>query len=332
MTGGYFKSGKQGKILEENKRIKIKTRPNETNCSTDILFINNHSLTERNYYIQNLPDIKSCDTNMIVHVNFDNITKHLLIQRIFNNYYYVTGPIFIILGVIFGFLGFYENLILVSICFLFGQIITFIIGELIIGINKKYFEFLLISIGLIIGAISIYFSKKYLKYYKFVMGMTSGSIFGTFITEIFIFPFGVNLIFSIYINNLLISSASFLIIVYVIKKFYLYLYSIIGGYICIRGLSILLFKLMGYKELQLILYFSGSFEYEYFFVNSDRKLPKELNWDNYWIYDLLIIVSIIISIIFYRFKKNLLKRKLKFKDEEEYDAEKTEENLNKDLL
>jgi len=315
----------KGIIRDENERIIIKTHPNKTNCFANFVFINNHSLTKRNYYIQNFPNITSCDTKMIVHVNFDDITKHLLLQRIFNNYYFVTGPIFIILGIIFCFLGFYENLILVSICILFGQIITFIICELIIGINKIYFEFLLISIGLVIGAISIYFSKKYLKYYKFVVGMTSGSIFGTFITEIFIFPFGVNLIFSIYINNLLISSASFLIIVYVIKKFYLYLYSIIGGYICIRGLSILLFKLMGYRELQLILYFAGSFEYEYFYDNPENGLPNELNWDNYWIYDLLIVVFIIISIIFYRFKKNLLNRKFKLKDEEEYDAEKTEE-------
>ena len=330
MTDGYYKNGMKGIIRDENERIIIKTHPNKTNCFANFVFINNHSLTKRNYYIQNFPNITSCDTKMIVHVNFDDITKHLLLQRIFNNYYFVTGPIFIILGIIFCFLGFYENLILVSICILFGQIITFIICELIIGINKIYFEFLLISIGLVIGAISIYFSKKYLKYYKFVVGMTSGSIFGTFITEIFIFPFGVNLIFSIYINNLLISSASFLIIVYVIKKFYLYLYSIIGGYILIRGLYIILFKYLGYRELQLILYFVGSFEYEYL---SEKESREELNSELFWIYDLLIVVFIIISIIFYRFQKNILKRKLnKMQDEEEYETEKTEKKLDKDLF
>ena len=330
MTDGYYKNNIQGTFNLENRKILIKTQPNKTNCSTDIIFINNQSLTERNYYIQNMPDIKSCKSKMIVHVNFNDITKHLLLQRIFNNYYYVTGPIFLILGIIFCFLGFYENLILFSICLLFGQIITFIIGELVIGINKKYYEFLLIIIGLIIGVISIYFSKKYLKYYKFVMGMTSGSIFGTLITEIFIYPHGYNLIFAIFINNLLISSASFLIIVYVIKKFYLYLYSIIGGYILIRGLSIILFKYLGYRELQLILYFVGSFEYEYL---SEKESREELNSELFWIYDLLIVVFIIISIIFYRFQKNILKRKLnKMQDEEEYETEKTEKKLDKDLF
>ncbi len=227
------------------------------------------------------------------------------------------------------FLGIYETLVLATICFVFGQLIIFILCEMIIGINEKYFEFLLISIGLIIGAISFFYSRKNLNFYKFVLGVTSGTIFGIFITEIFVFPSGFYLIFSIFIDNLLVSIASFLFIVYVIKKFYLYLYSIIGGYIFIRGLSILLFKYLGYRELQLILYLAGSYEYEYFIREESR---KELQWNLYWIYDILIVVFIIISIIFYRLQRNYLKRKLKIKDDDEYDAEETEKKLNKDLF
>ena len=333
MTNAYYKNHNQAKILELDKKVLIKTEPfervNGTNYTTDIIFINNKSVTERNYYIEYFPDLTSIKTNMTIHVNFDNITKHLLLQRVLNNYYLVTGFIFLVPGVILCFFGIYETLVIVTICFVFGQLIIFIFCELAIGIGEKYFEFLLIGIGLLIGAISLYLSKKYLKFYKFVLGMTSGAIFGTFITEIFVFPNGYNFIFSIFIDNLMISVASFLFIVYVIKKFYLYLYSIIGGYIFIRGLSILLFKSLGYRELQLILYLAGSYEYEYFIREESR---KELQWNLYWIYDILIVVFIIISIIFYRLQRNYLKRKLKIKDDDEYDAEETEKKLNKDLF
>ena len=333
MTDSYYKNLNQGKILETDKKVLIKTQPgdsiNGTNCTTDIIFINNKSMTKRSYYIQYYPDITSSKTNMTVHVNFDNITKHLLLQRVLNNYYLVTGFIFLIPGVILCFFGIYETLVIVTICFVFGQLIIFIVCELAIGIGIKYFEFLLLGIGLIIGAISLYLSKKYFKFYKFVLGSTSGSIFGIFITEIFVFPNGYHLIFSIFIDNLIISVASFLFIVYVIKKFYLYLYSIIGGYIFIRGFSILLFKYFGYRELQLIFYLVDSYEYENF-INEESR--KELQWNLYWIYDILIVVFIVISIIFYRLQRNYLKRKLKIKDDEEYNAEETEKKLNKELF
>jgi hypothetical protein len=253
-----------------------------------------------------------------------------LFQRVFNNYYIFTGVIFLIPGIILCFLGIYETLVLVTLCFVFGELITFVLCEMIIGIHKKYFEFLLISIGLIIGVISVLISRKNLKFYKFVLGVTSGTIFGIFITEILVFPSGYYLIFSIFIDNLLVSILSFLFIVYGIKKFYLYLYSIIGGYIFIRGISILLFKHFGYRELQIIFYFASSNEWEYFLHEESK---NELQWNLYWIYDILIVVLIIISIIFYRIQRNILKKKSKIKDEEEYyDENETEKKLNKDLF
>ena len=336
MTNSYYKNENQGKILEDDKRILIRTSLGDkkdnrsNNYSTDIIFINNKSISDRNYYIENYPDINNSKTNMTIHVNFDNIVKHLLLQRVFNNYYIFTGIIFLIPGIILCFLGIYETLVLVTICFVFGQLIIFILCEMIIGINEKYFEFLLISIGLIIGAISFFYSRKNLNFYKFVLGVTSGTIFGIFITEIFVFPSGFYLIFSIFIDNLLVSIASFLFIVYVIKKFYLYLYSIIGGYIFIRGISILLFKHFGYRELQLIFYFANRNEWEYFL---HEESAKELQWNLYWVYDILIVVFIIISIIFYRIQRNILKKKSIIKDDEEYyDENETEKKLNKDLF
>ena len=79
---------------------------------------------------------------MTVQVNFDGITRHLLIQRVFNNYYIITGIIFLIIGIILCFFGTFDVLPVISVCMIFGQIISFFVFEIIIGINKKWFEFL----------------------------------------------------------------------------------------------------------------------------------------------------------------------------------------------
>ena len=111
MTNSYYKNANQGKILEDDKRILIRTSLGDkkdnrsNNYSTDIIFINNKSISDRNYYIENYPDINSSKTNMTIHVNFDNIVKHLLLQRVFNNYYIFTGIIFLIPGIILSYLA-----------------------------------------------------------------------------------------------------------------------------------------------------------------------------------------------------------------------------------
>ena len=76
---------------------------------------------------------------MTVQVNFDGITRHLLIQRVFNNYYIITGIIFLIIGIILCFFGTLDVLPVISVCMIFGQIISFFVFEIIIGINKKWF-------------------------------------------------------------------------------------------------------------------------------------------------------------------------------------------------
>lgn len=97
LTGGFYKNKKNGKVIDINKKIIIKTelgdkiKANTNNYSTDIIFINNKTIQDKNYYIANYPDIRSPTTNMTIHVNFDNITKHLLIQRVLNNYYIINS-------------------------------------------------------------------------------------------------------------------------------------------------------------------------------------------------------------------------------------------------
>jgi hypothetical protein len=277
-----------------------------------------------NYFISNFPNPEDSFTNMTVQVNFDGITRHLLIQRVFNNYYIITGIIFLIIGIILCFFGTFDVLPIISVCMIFGQIISFFVFEIIIGINKKWFEFLYIAIGILIGGLSIFLSAKNHNIYKSILGITSGIIFGIYIAEIFIFSSSFILIYSVFLDTLLISIVSFLIIVRIIKKYYTFLYSLIGGYILVRGLSILLFKWLRYRELQIILYFIDRNEWEYIINNSKDDL-----WNSYYIYDILILVFIVISMIFYWIQRNFFKSKLlKSKKEEQ---NKTETEIENDL-
>ncbi len=256
---------------------------------------------------------------MTVQVNFDGITRHLLIQRVFNNYYIITGIIFLIIGIILCFFGTFDVLPVISVCMIFGQIISFFVFEIIIGINKKWFEFLYIAIGILIGGLSIFLSAKNHNIYKSILGITSGIIFGIYIAEIFIFSSSFILIYSVFLDTLLISIVSFLIIVRIIKKYYTFLYSLIGGYILVRGVSILLFKWLRYRELQIILYFIDRNEWEYIINNSKDDL-----WNSYYIYDILILVFIVISIIFYWIQRNFFKSKLLKSKKEEQNKTETE--------
>ena len=91
-TGPYYKNNKFGEYSKELNQFIIKTAlgdkwgNNTDNFSTDIIFINNNNLKDREYIVRNYPNIHTDSTNMTIEVNFDDITIHLLIQRIINNF------------------------------------------------------------------------------------------------------------------------------------------------------------------------------------------------------------------------------------------------------
>lgn len=278
------------------------------------------------YIIKQYPDIGQEESDMIIEVNFDNITKHLLIQRIFNNYYILTGIIFILVGIFLCFFGYYQNIVKIIVCVVFGELITFIIFVIVIGISIKWFEILFIGIGIIIGIVISYYSILYLNFYKIIISLTSGIIFGIYLIDILFISNKPLLIYSILIDNIIISSISFLILVKVLKKYYIFLNSIIGGYILVRGLSLLLFKSLSYRELQLIIYFMKQFEWEFF---EDKN--NGLNWDLFWVYDILILAFIIISIMFYYFHTSYYSKSI-CENETETEDEDFENNENNEKL
>ena len=301
LAGSFYKNKNRGIISDDLNQVNIKTSPGEKvgktnyNYSIDIIFKNNKQIKDKTYIIKSYPDIEKETTNMTIEVNFNDITKHLLIQRIFNNYYILTGIIFILIGIFLCFFGYYQNIMKIVVCVIFGELFTFIFFVIILGINIKWFEILFILIGAFIGILLSYYSIKYSNFYKVIISLTSGIIFGIFLIDAIFIRSKPLLIYSILVDNIIISSISFLILIKVLKKYYIFLNSIIGGYILIRGLSLLLFKSLRYRELQLIIYFMKEFEWEFFEDNNG------LNWELFWVYDLLILTSIIISIMFYYF-------------------------------
>jgi hypothetical protein len=306
----------------------IKTTPGDqienTNnqYSTNIIFYNNSCLKDRKYIVKQYPDINNISNNMIIEVNFEEITIHLLIQRIINNYHYPTGIIFILVGIFLCFFGFYQKIVKLIVSIVLGELITFFVFVIVIGINIKWFEFLFIFIGIIIGIIIGYFSILHTNFYKVIIGLTSGIIFGILLIDIIFIFLEPVLIFPILVDSLLISSISFLIIIKVLNKYYIFLNSIIGGYILIRGLSLLLINFIRYQELQIIIYFMDKNERDYF-----RNDNAELHFKLFWIYDILILCCIIISISFYYYHTNYYTKNIS-----ETESEIEEENEEKHNL
>ena len=327
-TGGFYKSNTTiSQITDDLNIVTIYTKQANNsgteykNYTTNIIFINNDTLKEKTYYVRHYPDLKKEYTNMTIEVNFNHITKHLLIQRILNNYYILTGIVFILIGIILCFFGFYQNIIKVVVSIIFGELITFMILEIFIGIHKIYFEYLFIFIGLVIGAIISFFCIKYINFYKIIISLTSGIISGIYLIDIMLIISFPLLIFSIMIDTIIIASISYMMMIKVLKKnYYIFFNSIIGGYILIRGISILLFKTLRFTELQLIIYFMNKFEWES--LESIKEKEKETEF--FWIYDILIASFIIISMGFYYYHTDYY-RKSTMQIDSEYDDDDKED-------
>ena len=253
-------------------------------------------MKDKKYNIRNYPDINESTNHMEIEVNFDEITKHLLVQRIINDYYIFTGILFILIGIALCFLGIFKNIIKIIISIIFAELFILIVFVFIFDFNKKWFEILFMSIGIVLGFGISYFCLRYFSIYKVILSITAGTIFGIYLFDIIFIRSDPQLILAILIDNILISSLSFLVIMNFIKKYYIFLNSIIGGYILARGISIISYKSLRYRELQIILYFRKEIDWKFYDEKNDG-----LNWDLYWVYDIIIFCFIIISILFYYF-------------------------------
>lgn len=256
-----------------------------------------------------------CLRNINIYVNFENRIKYLYIQRFMNDYWYLTGVVFFILGIYLMILATNTIATKYVISVIFGEIVSFTIGCGIFGLYLKYLEWILFSIGLILGVFIGYFSYNGHKLYKTILSITAGFIFGILIFDI-IFLFGKYQLSEILLtDSILVFIGMAVVSIYLAPDYHYFCDSIIGGYLFIRGMTILLQytgKYGRYRELQLILYLINKYEFhlvEYCFKNY---------WPIYYVYDIFMILFISVSMLYY-FVKAV------GKDEEEEENEKNPE-------
>ena len=141
-------------------------------------------MKDNKYNIRNYPDLDENINHMEIEVNFDEITKHLLVQRIINNYYIFTGILFILIGITLCFLGIFKNIIKIIISIIFSELFIFIVFVFIFDFNKKWFEILFMTIGIVSGIGTSYFCLRYISIYKVILSITAGTIFGIYLFDI----------------------------------------------------------------------------------------------------------------------------------------------------
>ena len=247
--------------------------------------------------IEILSDINTygCDRNLNIELNLET-PEYLLIQIMLNNYYLVTGFIFLIVGIFLMFLAKNKKAIKFIIGCIFAEILSFSIGCGIFGLSIKYMELVLAFVGIFVGCFIGYFCLGGNKLFKVILSITAGFIFGLFFFDIAFVSGNYQLTVVLLINTILIFIGLFIVVVQFLPNFHVFYDSVIGSYIFVRGMSVLLYKIGGkvrYRELQIILFLVNRHEYqyaEYFYQNK---------WKYYWVYDIFIFIFMGVSIYYY---------------------------------
>jgi hypothetical protein len=260
-----------------------------------------------------------CQRELEIFSDFEDNIEYLLIQRFMNDYWYFTGPVFFILGIYLMILA--TNTIATKFVtsVIFGEILTFTIACGMFGLSYKYLEWILFVVGLILGIFIGYFSFNGYKLFKTILSIDAGYILGILIFDI-LFLYGTFQLSEVLLtDSILIFIGMAVVSVHLAPDYHYLCDSIIGGYLFIRGITILLQytgKYARYRELQLTLYLINNLEFnlaKYCFKNY---------WPIYYVYDIFIILFISVS-MFYYFVKAIGKDE----DEEEENEKNPEEKL-----
>ena len=266
-----------------------------------------------------VPDPKlgrtGCERTLNIYADFEDSTEYLLIQRFMNDYWYFTGPVFFILGIYLMILATNTIATKFVISVIFGEILTFTIACGMFGLSYKYLEWILFVVGIILGIFIGYFSFNGYKLFKTILSITAGYILGIIVFDI-IFLYGKFQLSEILLtDSILVFIGMAVVSIHLAPDYHYLCDSIVGGYLFIRGLTILM-QYTGrygrYRELQLILYLINNLEFslaQYCFTNY---------WPIYYVYDIFIILFISVSMFYYIVRAV-------GKDEEEEENEKNPE-------
>lgn len=263
---------------------------------------------------------EACDRTLEINVNFASITDQLLIQKFFSNYHYVTGVLFILIGLYLLIFAKIKRITKFLISAIFGQIFTFTLGVGIIGLHYIYLEIPLVIVGLAIGGFLGYFCLGGNKLYRVILALTCGFIFGLIFFDVIFAHLCTRLSEILLTDTIIIFMSFFLLIICLQHSFHYFYDSIIGSYIFVRGFCLLIKdagKYGRYRELNLFLYLIRKNEIEM------AKYYYKESWPIYYVYTIIMFIVMGVSIVYYYLK-------LYQKDEE--DLIQKDEEIQKNLL
>ena len=333
LAGSFFKnekiSKKQNYLVDEgNDKFEFVStagdKCGDSNFVTTYTFINDEAENSDVQYKKIVPNVmhnNECSRTVDIKTNFGKSVEYLILQRIFNDYWALTGIVFLIIGIYLMILAQNKKATKFVICIIFGEIFAFSIACGIIGINNKHMEWSIFAVGIFFGGFLGYFCLEKNKLFRGVLSITAGFIFGLIMFDIMFLHQNYQYAGILLTDSVLIFMGLWFSFIYLLPEFHYYCDSIIGSYVFIRGISILLQKLgkFGrYRELQLTLYLINRFEFEYAnFFYKER-------WPIYLVFVFFMIAFMIVSMLYYYFKAV-------GKDEDEED-EKEEKNPEEKLI
>ena len=260
---------------------------------------------------------RNCYDTLEISVNYKKHTDYLLIQKFFSDYHYLTGVVFLIIGVyLLGFAQF-KKITKFTVGVVFGEISSFTFGVGLIGIKYIHMEWAFFIIGLALGGFVGYFCLGGSRLYRVILALTAGFIFGVIIFDVLFTHLISRLCQILLFDTIMIFMSLALLIIHLQHSFHYFYNSIIGSYILVRGFCLLIRdagKYARYRELQLQIYMLTKNE-----VDMARHFYEEL-WPTYYVYTIIMFIVMGGSIVFYYFK-------LYNKDEEaQYEKEKEAQN------
>ena len=278
-----------------------------------------------NYKDLNLPNKtneEDCLRKIEININFDDYIEYLLIQRFINDYWIFTGIVFLIIGVYLMILAKNKRSTKFIISIIFGEMFSFSIACGLLGINNKYMEWCFFPVGLVLGYIIGFFSLKGNRLFHSILSITAGYIFGIIIFDFIFCHQNYKYAQILLADNILVFTGLFFVCIYLAPGYHYYCNSIIGSYIFVRGITILCQKLGKYarfRELQLILYLLNKYELDYAIYYYEE------HWPIYYVYDIIIVLFMGLSILYYKFR--IIGNHFDDENNEE-NEENLEENLN----
>lgn len=262
---------------------------------------NKNNIPNIEWYKIPIPNVMNhiCDYSIDISLNFDDCKEYLLVQKFFNDYWVLSGIIFIIIGLYLILLAQNKKATKFVIGTIFGEIFIFTVTCALFSIKYNYLEWCIAGVGIVFGAFIGYFSLGGNRLFRAILSITAGIIIGLISFDIIFLHQNYQLAQILLTDSVLIFAGLFFIIIYLLPDYHYFCDSIIGSYIFIRGISILLHKLGKYarfRELQLLLYLIGTFEFDY-----ANYYFKE-QWPIYFVYDIFMIIFMAASMFYYYVK------------------------------